>query len=135
MVCTSHVPNQDGYIRIFQGSESKKRYEMLHRMSWMQHKGAIPSGMEVDHKCRNRRCCNPEHLQLLSVSEHKSKTNRERYADRIEGIVSCILNEEKSKDIAEKFGVSAHTVNFHKRRITGVTRKFTWRNRDKQRTD
>jgi len=118
IICTSHEPNQDGYIRLYQRADSgKQRYKMLHRMSWEQNKGEIPKGYEVDHKCRNRKCCNVDHLQLLTVSEHKSKTNRERYAERIEGIQFAIQEGYPVKAIAEAFGVTTHTVTRYKRKL------------------
>jgi HNH endonuclease len=33
--------------------------------------GPIPPGKELHHRCRNRRCCNPEHLEALTRSEHR----------------------------------------------------------------
>ena len=44
-----------------------------HRVAWQAMFGDIPPGMTVDHLCKNRICCNPSHLRLL--------TNRENAAD------------------------------------------------------
>src|SRR4029077_7308465 len=33
--------------------------------------GRVPDGKELHHRCRNRRCCNPDHLEALTRSEHR----------------------------------------------------------------
>lgn len=125
IICTSHAPNADGYIRLFQSRDKDKQFlKMLHRMVWEHNVGEIPVGYEVDHICRNRKCCKLAHLQLLTVSEHKSKTNRERYADRIASIKAAIKEGIVVKDIAKEFGVSRHTVCGYKRQIFGA-RSYT----------
>jgi hypothetical protein len=117
LVVTSHTPNKDGYIRMFKGKDAQPRCEFYHRTVWQNVVGPIPEGYEVDHKCRNRRCCNIEHLQLLTRSEHKTKTNKERYEDRIEGVCFALQEGYPIKAIAEAFGVSCHAVRWHKRRM------------------
>jgi hypothetical protein len=42
------------------------RAEYTHRWTWMQLVGPIGAGLEVDHVCRVRACCNPEHLALTT---------------------------------------------------------------------
>jgi hypothetical protein len=33
----------------------------------------VPKGMAVDHLCRNRRCINPKHLEVVSHSSNKER--------------------------------------------------------------
>lgn len=41
-----------------------------HRMAWEMIFGPIPSGREIDHRCHNRGCVNPEHLRLTTRKEN-----------------------------------------------------------------
>lgn len=43
----------------------------LHRLAYAVFKGSVPQGFLIDHLCRNRACCNPEHLELVSDSENQ----------------------------------------------------------------
>jgi hypothetical protein len=43
---------------------------MAHRWAYEQTFGPIPPGMQVDHLCRNRACCNPKHLEAISRQEN-----------------------------------------------------------------
>lgn len=46
----------------------RKRY--THRTSYEVFCGEIPAGMDIDHLCRNRACCNPEHLEPVTRAEN-----------------------------------------------------------------
>lgn len=62
-----------------------------HRLSWEIHRGPVPEGLELDHLCRVRACCNPEHLEpvtrrenLLRGESPVARAYRERQARRAE---------------------------------------------------
>jgi hypothetical protein len=42
----------------------------VHRFMYELERGPIPPGLELDHLCRNRACCNPLHLEAVSRSEN-----------------------------------------------------------------
>lgn len=41
-----------------------------HRMIYRLFKGEIPSGLDLDHKCRVRSCVNPDHLEPVTRREN-----------------------------------------------------------------
>ena len=41
-----------------------------HRYVYEHHAGPIPDGLTLDHLCRNRACCNPEHLEPVTLREN-----------------------------------------------------------------
>lgn len=95
--------NADGYFRKLKNG----RLWMWHRVVWEEANGPIEEGYEIDHMCRNRACCNIEHLQKLERSEHKAKGNRLRYLDRLLAAKDYWIKTQcSSKELADKFGVT-----------------------------
>jgi len=41
-----------------------------HRFAYETLIGIIPEGLEIDHLCRNRKCVNPSHMELVTRSEN-----------------------------------------------------------------
>jgi hypothetical protein len=46
---------------------------LAHRYAFLALKGTIPQGMQIDHLCRKRDCCNPEHLELVTPLENSRR--------------------------------------------------------------
>ncbi len=47
----------------------------VHRVVFTHYNGYIPGKKQIDHICRNRRCCNPDHLEMVT---HKQNQRRRR---------------------------------------------------------
>ncbi len=106
IVPTSHALNHDGYFR----KRVNGKLVMYHRHMWEQEVSHIPTDCEVDHKCKNRACCNTNHLQLLTQTEHRSKDNAERYSKREkEAKYYWMETSCTGTKLSEVFGVSIST--------------------------
>ncbi len=57
---------RDGYGRLWVDGKSV----LAHRFAYDQFVGPIPDGLVLDHLCRNRACCNPEHLRVCTHREN-----------------------------------------------------------------
>lgn len=58
--------DQDGYARFWADQRNQRAY----RYAYAQAFGPIPAGLDIDHRCRNRRCVNPGHLRALTHREN-----------------------------------------------------------------
>jgi hypothetical protein len=117
------------------GERSKGRYgvarkQYAHRLSWEIHKGSIPDGMQVLHRCDNPPCTNPEHLYLgKDVDNRRDARDRSRYpgnakssrakltAEQVAEVkrlrsetYHALSREKASKAIADIFKVSPYTI-------------------------
>ena len=45
-----------------------------HRYAWTLLVGEIATGMTLDHRCRNRRCVNPDHLEPVTSEENNLRS-------------------------------------------------------------
>lgn len=111
------------------------RTQAAHRVSYQLHKGPIPGGSVVRHKCDNPPCVNPDHLEL-GTQKDNVQDMLFRGRDRVVGsrnpmaklnreTVDTIRSEYTPgvvgyKKLAKKYGVSKET-------IAGIVTKRTWK--------
>jgi hypothetical protein len=60
------VINNEGYGIVHVGKTTMG----AHRKAWIDANGDIPDGLVVDHLCRNRRCVNVAHMELVTTREN-----------------------------------------------------------------
>ncbi len=60
--------NRDGYGRTVISKTNK--LQSAHQATYRALVGEIPPGKELDHKCRVRSCCNPDHLEPVTHIEN-----------------------------------------------------------------
>ena len=56
-----HLP-KDGYGRLYWRSA----HRLAHRVAYSVLVGPIPASLQIDHLCRNHRCVNPAHLEVVT---------------------------------------------------------------------
>lgn len=66
---------------------------VAHRFAYEATRGPIPDGLQLDHRCHNRRCVNPEHLRPVT-----SKQNNENRRSGQPGSKSGVRGVSWDKD-------------------------------------
>lgn len=111
--------DRNGYGRF---NITSKQKIMAHRGSWLLAGNTIPEGLILRHKCRNRNCVNPEHLETGTHQENCADMIRDGTIMRGKKHHSVKLTEEQvlqirarstetQKILAEEFGVSRETIS------------------------
>lgn len=60
------APNNDGYGRL----GTNGRHTLAHRFSWELHGLGELGANELDHRCLNRMCVNPDHLRIVTRKQN-----------------------------------------------------------------
>lgn len=62
----SYAKDTSGYPQVSVGG----KMQLVHRLTFAAANGTIPLGLQIDHLCRNRACCNPAHLEAVTSREN-----------------------------------------------------------------
>jgi hypothetical protein len=98
-----------------------------HRVAWELTNGPVPAGLEIRHKCDNRRCVNLSHMELGTRSDNVNdmyrrgrqgnrgvrgeRNPRAGISDEVaRAIVEDLRNATNKAAVARKHGVTAATV-------------------------
>lgn len=93
-----------------------------HRFAYQLYVGPIPDGLHLDHLCKNRRCCNPKHLQAVTLTENNRRSSATKLTEwDAMRIREMVASGSKHKLVAEMFGI-------HKASVSAIVRGKTWNN-------
>ena len=109
-----------GYGRLLVGG----RLVGSHRFMYEQHVGPIPDGFQIDHLCRNPRCCNPNHLEAVTAKTNVNRGRKARLTDRQRSEIA--RSNEQIGVLARRYGVSKSYVQklrYAARREAGIPAK------------
>jgi len=69
-----------------------------HRVAWAIFRAEDPGARDLDHLCRNTRCCNPYHLEPVSRSENLRRSPlMDRHSQRTHCIRGHAFTEENTR--------------------------------------
>lgn len=96
-----------------------------HRASYIIFKGEIPEGLYVLHKCHNRKCCNPNHLEVGTHADNMDDMKEADRAAKGSANGNSRLTEREVLEIAFKYymglgGVTAASLG-HEYGVSKVT--------------
>lgn len=64
---SNRAHNGSGYTKMSYGQHT---IWYVHRLAYIVFVGPIPNGLHIDHLCRVRACCNPDHLEPVTPREN-----------------------------------------------------------------
>jgi hypothetical protein len=113
------------------GIHGKRRYK-AHRQSWIIHRGEIPPGLCVLHKCDVPSCINPDHLWLGTKADNTADMVRKKRNRGWGDGVQPILNG-RNHPLAKLTEADALFIRDDTRRASviakdyGVSRQIVWK--------
>lgn len=91
---TGDIQNRGyGYLRC--------RCDTAHRIAYQVLAGSIPKGLTLDHLCRNKLCCNPAHLEPVTVQENIRRAVAARSESRDPELLRIEFEQEHSRRMAD----------------------------------
>jgi hypothetical protein len=88
----------NGYGAFWDG----EHLQYAHRYSFELTSGAIPDGMQIDHRCHNRACVNPSHLRAVTGKQNTENLSGLR-ADNTSGYRGVTWDKRRNAWIARVY--------------------------------
>ena len=117
-IVTNRTVNSKGYVQYWLPRvDGKNNIPYQHRFMWEQVVGMIPEGKELDHLCKNRACCNPKHLQLVTREEHAHRSNNDRQGKDFRYLRPIVVKfaldntQLSQREVASHFDINQSSVN------------------------
>lgn len=86
-----------------------------HRYYYQREHGPIPPGMDLDHLCRNRLCCNPEHMEVVTRAENLRRGENTTLTVEEVRDIKRILGEPAPptyRSLAARFGIGERQIGY-----------------------
>ncbi len=101
--------NSGGYGTVSVNGKSK----LAHRHLYEIYKTEIPKGLYLDHLCRNRKCVNPEHLEVVTFVENVRRgKNAKINIEKAKEIRSLYKNNKITQTyLSKKFGIGQEEIS------------------------
>lgn len=125
----------------------KRKTERIHRVIYSFFKHQIPRGRDatkfaqLDHICKNKKCCNPEHLELVSqktnILRADSPVSRNARKTHCKHGHLLIVNNNGRRDchicdsIRHKKRMSGDMREYWLKKNCEATKRYYWKNKSK----
>lgn len=97
--------SHNGYARMY----VKGKEQNVHRHVYETMIGDVPAGHQIDHRCRVRRCINPEHLEAVTPTENIRRASGTKLT--VEQVKEIRESSEDYRAVANKLGISPEYVH------------------------
>lgn len=67
--------HEAGYGHRWNGE--RQRYESCHRSTYEAVHGDVPDNLQIDHLCKTKSCCNPDHLEAVTAQENMRRSGHQ----------------------------------------------------------
>lgn len=94
-----------------------------HRLAYEAYRGPIPAGLVLDHLCRVKQCCNPEHLEAVTQRENTRRGSN---------FIGAFMNATHCKQGHPLSGANIYVYKDGKRRCQLCRKRFSQESRSRR---
>lgn len=84
------------------------RSRVAHKVLYEAKYGPVPDGLELDHLCRNRACCNPDHLETVTRAVNIRRGDKTKLTP--DDVRMVRASDASAAELAVELGVAKCTI-------------------------